>query len=180
MLDSSFGTFTSLTVLSSELNWIVIRAVILRFCLACRGHVSCYWGFKFEGLILVSQLVNIFCLQRCSSKIFLIVCQSFFACGFHFDNLENRWIKRTLGAVDCHIPLSPRWLGSYTYRCAAFVTLTGALNSTLLRLFCDPEKWHKMSFSLSRWPPSTKSGFGVWEDRRSSWQKLGCSGHLSS
>ena len=37
-----------------------------------------------------------------------------------------------------------------------------------------------MSFSLSRWPLSTKSGVGVLEDRGSSWQELGCSGHLSS
>ena len=35
-----------------------------------------------------------------------------------------------------------------------------------------------MSFSLSKWPLSTKSGVGVWEDRGSSWQELGCSGQM--
>ena len=37
----------------------------------------------------------------------------------------------------------------------------------------------KITFSLSRLPPSTKSGDRIWEDRGSSWQKLGCWGQLS-
>ena len=37
-----------------------------------------------------------------------------------------------------------------------------------------------MSFSPSRWPLSTKSEAGVWEDRGSSWEELWCSGYLLS